>query len=64
MSESNNMFVQFQLPKVVSATYDPQPDITAYELAQLLPIFIYGSLLTEEKWTELGSATRHLKRSA
>ena len=63
MNDSSEGFVQTHLPKYVNATWDPQTDITAYELALLLPLFIVGSTLTEEKWESLGSATRHIKRN-
>ena len=40
--------------------YDPQPDITAYELALLLPHF-HGVPLLQASLDKLGTATRHLK---
>lgn len=45
----------------IIAQFEPLPDITAYELARLIPFF-QGMALTEEKWGSLGTATRHLKR--
>lgn len=42
-------------------TLDPKPDMTAYELATLLPFFL-GKMMTEEDWQALGAAQRHLKR--
>lgn len=45
----------------IRSTYVPQPDITAHELAILLP-YLFGSPLYESDWAKLGAATRHLKR--
>lgn len=45
----------------ISATWNPQEDITAYEVAKLLPFF-HGRHMTEDDWAALGEATRHLKR--
>ena len=45
----------------IHAKFIPQPDITTYELAQLLPFFLCGNL-TEDVWEKLGPATRHLER--
>jgi len=45
-------------PKI--SIFKPEPDITAYELAVLLPYFI-GAPMYEETLTELGTAARHLK---
>ncbi len=46
----------------VTARFDPQPDITAYELAQLFP-YINGAPLREADWVALGEKQRHLKRT-
>ena len=45
----------------ISCSYEPQPDITAFELAVLLP-YTLGKSLYQEDWDKLGDATRHLKR--
>lgn len=55
--------VTWQFAKYISCYFDPQPDITAYELAKLLPWFRPGQRITEDDWTALGEMTRHLKRS-
>jgi len=50
-------------PKIrvpISRIFNPEPDITAYELAILLPYF-NGAPMYEETLTELGTAARHLK---
>lgn len=45
-------------------SYDPQPDITAYELSQLIPyIAPFGRLMFEEDWKAIGTAARHIKRT-
>ncbi|MFZ9972158.1 MAG: hypothetical protein ACO3GA_03620 [Candidatus Limnocylindrus sp.] len=44
----------------ISRIFNPAPDITAYELAILLPYF-HGVPMYEETLTELGTAARHLK---
>ena len=49
----------FVLKKHASYRYVPQPDITIYELVQIMP-FLVGALLTQEAWEKLGSANRHL----
>jgi hypothetical protein len=46
----------------VEAEFEPAPDITAYELAQLLPYITQGECMTECEWKEAGALTRHLKR--
>jgi len=49
-------------PKIpISRTFNPAPDITAYELAILLPYFFNGVPMYEETLSALGSAARHLK---
>lgn len=48
------------VPTYVSAEFDPQPDITAYELAQII---LHSGHMTEERWAELGpKVTRHMRR--
>lgn len=46
----------------IEAEFEPAPDITAYELAQLLPYVTQGECMTECEWKEAGALTRHLKR--
>lgn len=53
-------FLTFPTP--ISVTYEPQEDITVYELAQLLPVLLGHFPITEENLKALGSAARHLKR--
>jgi hypothetical protein len=51
-------------PKLVvgiSASFIPQPNITAYEFSILFP-YLLGSPLTEADWNGLGPITRHLIR--
>lgn len=43
----------------VNCTYAPKADITAFELATLLPYFI-GKAMTKEDWDALGACQRHL----
>ena len=45
----------------INAQFAPKKDITAYELALLLP-YIINTPLFEEDWDNLGKATRHLRR--
>ena len=45
-------------PKI--SIFKPEPDITAYELAVLLP-YLIGAPITLSAYEELGSAARHLK---
>ena len=54
--EGASVFARF-----VSCSFDPKPDITAYELAVLLPYF-HGRQMTESDWDSLGEMQRHLKR--
>ena len=49
-------------PEPLRASFVPQPDITAYELATILPFFLGGRMLTEADWGALGAAQRHLVR--
>jgi len=50
-----------QLPQPINCIYNPQPDITAYELAQIIPYLLNKTMLKED-WDKLGNITRHLKR--
>lgn len=54
----------FEMPKYVSVSYEPREDITAYELAKLVPLFLNKLPITESTLAELGSAARHLTRHA
>ena len=45
----------------VGFKYEPQSDITAYELSLILP-YLLGSWMNQTDWDNLGEATRHLKR--
>ncbi len=45
----------------ITARYRPQADITAWELAQIMP-FLLGKPCYEPNWAELGDATRHMER--
>lgn len=49
-------------PKIIHADYEPKPDITAYELACLMPMLL-GNPLTEAGWIDIGTASRHLRRT-
>ncbi len=42
--------------------YDPQPDITTFELARILPVFVKGRAMGESDWNALGDALRHFRR--
>lgn len=46
MSEASQ--VGFFIPKVRQFTWSPQPDITAYELAQLQPFFLHAATANHE----------------
>lgn len=61
-SGTGSTLVTYRLaPEPLRVTFAPQPDITAYELATILPFFI-GRLMTESAWNDLGAAQRHVKR--
>lgn len=51
---------------IVNCVYEPKPDITAYELALLMPFLIDQAFLrrklNEAGWLDLGTANRHLRR--
>lgn len=46
----------------VAVEYKPLEDITAYELARLLPLLLIKTPVTASMLEYLGSAARHLKR--
>lgn len=48
--------------KYVTAEFHAKEDITAYELAQLLPPMWSCKPFTEYDWEKLGSLQRHFKR--
>ena len=52
---------RFRAVSPISCSFEPLPDITAYELAQILP-YCHGRIMWESDWEALGSAQRHLKR--
>jgi hypothetical protein len=52
----------YVLRQPICAEFVPKEDITAYELAQLLPYF-QGRALWPEDLTALGDVARHLKVS-
>lgn len=54
--------VEYTIRQTVSCRFTPKEDITAYELAQLIPFF-HGRWMYEEDWDALGAALqRHLSR--
>ncbi len=53
--------VEHNIQQPVTARYKPLPDITAYELALVLPGLL-GKPIYEAEWAVLGSATRHFER--
>lgn len=60
-SENNELHGHFNLVEYVNIIYKPLPDITAYELAKLLEIFIgfqCGTYLTKAKYNELPDGVR------
>ena len=48
-----------ELATWVQGVFDPQADITAYELAVLLPLFFHG--MTREMYDSLGAMQRHIR---
>lgn len=46
----------------ISCTFQPQPDITAFELASILQYF-HGRPMLESDWTALGAMQRHFVRT-
>jgi hypothetical protein len=51
--------VRVRMP--ISAVFEPKGDITAYELAQMMPAF-HGRQYFAEEWDALPSWTRHWRR--
>ena len=49
--------------RYAGVTFEPQPDITAYELAQILAQHWLNGI-TEEQLETLGPMTRHFRRTA
>lgn len=45
----------------ISASFEPQADITAFELAQMLPYFS-GKPMFPRDWKALGGMQRHFKK--
>lgn len=65
LNDNGMMFdTVIRVERPISGIYRPKPDITAYELARLIP-FISGRLpMYERHWAELGpQVTRHIDRS-
>jgi hypothetical protein len=56
----NGKFMDIAKPLTVS--YEPKEDITAWELARLIPLFSPNQYITEDTLIGLGLAARHLKR--
>lgn len=52
---------EYVIERPVVASFEPQQDITAYELATLLP-YLFGKALYQSDWDSLGAAQRHMKR--
>jgi hypothetical protein len=48
MEEPNGTHITVDTKMIlpVSVTWKPQPDITVYELAQLIPLFVYGHIMS------------------
>lgn len=51
-----------ETPEYVSAQFLPKEDITAFELASLMP-YLLGASLTFGAWVDLGEMQRHFKRT-
>jgi hypothetical protein len=51
---------QYHIARPFYAQWNPQPDITAYEIAILLPYFVGAARLTREIWQAMGPERRHL----
>jgi len=48
---------------VIHATFEPQPDITAYEVAEILTWISAEQRFSEQEWKELkANIIRHFKR--
>lgn len=61
LSSTGTLSCSAYFQSFIQCEYSPQPDITAYELAQILP-YLIGRAMHESDWEKLGVATRHLKR--
>lgn len=59
---SSDGCIQWATVRPVYARFEPQLDITAYELAQILP-FVMGRSMWEKDWEALGVVQRHLRRT-
>ena len=55
----SSQFIKLRVP--VSAAFEPKEDITAYELAQMMPIF-HGQHYFDEEWEAL-PWKRHWRRT-
>jgi hypothetical protein len=53
--------VEMKFTIYVRCAFEPLPDITAYELACVLPYF-HGKHMTEDDWNALGDKRRHFVR--
>lgn len=62
MTPPDNIIDFNSLPRPIRARFIPKEDITAYELAILLPFYLGLRPLFERDWVELGLMTRHLER--
>jgi hypothetical protein len=60
--EFENMIIdRSKLFEKVNVVYNPQEDITTYELSRIIP-FMLGKELNNAEWAQLGSAQRHLQK--
>ena len=57
-----NSLPSLTIAQSIRARFIPQPDITAHELAVLLPFYLGLRPLFQKDWEELGVMTRHLER--
>lgn len=65
----NGYAFETTMPRTKSYRYDPQPDITLYELARALPYMHIGLSFSGQKYIELflmdvGTAIRHFKEQS
>lgn len=50
------------IPKYISVRFEPEPDITTYELAKLMPYLVGVRMgIAQDEWNKMGSEKRHLK---
>lgn len=56
------LIANLQIAKPITVSYEPKEDITAWELAKLIPLFQPHQYITEDTLAGLGSAARHLQR--